>query len=187
MDYWTYGDYEGVEFHVVASCTINGQSGPYADHYYWYGLTHCFEVSSWHEVVVALGKPGYLEIEVRGDNELDIGLINHWGWEVWSVGDPPEPYEIVLCEPDHSHYTGGQGSATFSIQIRSNWGESEHLSVGFELRSNLGEVFSLAGPGFSLGIGDEFVTEMTWEVPVASELVCYGATVNLRDDGADAQ
>lgn len=173
------------EYHIAGSCSINGESIAWVNHYYRLGGTgNCVEVFDWDERIVTLGSPGWFSIEVEVHNTLgpDIGNVCIYGWEIWTVGDPPPEYEIVLCEPDRTLYTSGQGSATFSIVIRSNWGESEHLSAGLELRSTMGEIYELVSPVFSLGIGDEYSTDLTWEVPAVSEPVAYGFVVTLHDD-----
>lgn len=101
--------------------------------------------------------------------------------DIHMVGSPPPPYEILSVLPDGVLYTGGQDAAAIAVTVVSNWGESEHLSLDLDLRSSLGQVWHIAGPGFSLGIGDSYSTELTWEVPPVNEPLSFDLSVSLEE------
>lgn len=96
------------------------------------------------------------------------------------------PFEISATSSNQQMYRSGE-EVTLTVVVLSNWGESEILSLELELIASLGSVHRLAGPIFSLGIGDEYSAELTWEVPATSEPVTYGITVELTEDAGDLQ
>jgi hypothetical protein len=180
-DYWTYGDCNGVEFHVVASCTVNDTNVPFSDHFYWYSGTHCFEEYSWRNATIDLGAPGYFSIEVVADNALGLGLVHVLGWDIWTVGEVPPAFEVLSATFDKSIYQNGVDTVHLTVVTKSNWGTSSNLTTAATLYPPVSSGYSMGEDQFSLAPGGEHTSVLSWQIPEVPSTWECDALVTFKD------
>jgi hypothetical protein len=178
---------DGVQFHTTASCTVNGQSIAYAGHYYTLNGTHqCVEIYSWQDVVIDLGSPGPVSIDVWGDNTTHSGDIWIWCWDVWAIEDPPAPFEILSATFDRHHYQNGEDAAILTVEMRKNGGEGGALlNLHGYATARIGDNAAEGHSYFSWPLQAEtWSVDLTLNIPWAEQSSEYTALVVL-DDGTE--
>ncbi len=174
---------EGHVFHVMGTCLVNGASVPYSRMVYevW---DWCTQVYVWDPFEVDLGTPGYFSVELIADNALGIGGVGISEWKIWTVGDPPDPkYEIVSAEFNQRVYQNGVDTAQLTVVTRSNWGDSDQLTLVADLESNLGHNYAMGSDGFGLSPGGEHTSHFYWSVPNEPHPWAFTLLLDLREQG----
>jgi hypothetical protein len=86
----------GAQFHVTASCVINGVQIPWESHFYtlnYYG--ECIEMYRWSNALVDLRNPGPFTITIYGENELGGSKVAAYYWSIWTSDGPSVPVEYT--------------------------------------------------------------------------------------------
>lgn len=118
----------GHEFHIVASCVINGTEIPYSDYLYRLdGNGQCIEEYRWTDVVVDLGQPGSLAVVLTAGNTIGAGNVSILDWSFYAIRQAD--LSLVKSAPDGPVSLGSP--ITYSLSVR-NAGPSDAPNVRVE-------------------------------------------------------
>lgn len=173
----------GVQFHVVGECRINGLVIPPNQHMYWPASNgDCQEIYSWEGVEVDLGAPGWFTIRRVADNTLGVGRVWAYCWTIRTVGEIPPPFEILSASFDRSFYREGT-EAELTITTKSNWGSGTNLSLVPIMVPAQGDEIQLYPQSLSFTPGQQQVNVFHWTVPQFDYCTWWDARVELRNGG----
>ena len=186
-DAWDTTGCHGQQWHVLASCTVNGTAVAPASHYYFEHQPDgaCLEIYGWHDVVVDLGQPGPVDIALRADNSRHVGGVGIHPWQVWTVGDPPPDFEIVSATFDKSVYRNGVDTAQLTVVTRSNWG-SGSVQLAGTLTASTQQTYPIGPDSFSLTPGQTHNSHLAFAVPTHGDFWSFSANLSLGSGGAPA-
>jgi hypothetical protein len=173
----------GQQYHVTASCRVNGVLIPWSERYYYdHPNGGCVEIFSWHDVVVDLGQPGPVTVELDAGNSVGLGEVGITPWSTWTVGEVPPPFEILYVYPNDQIYQWDGEEVRITAVTRSNWGTGS-LTLTAKIRGPWEFSWTTIGvDSFTATAGQDHESTFFWYTPFGKQgRDDYDIKVELRD------